>query len=181
MSGFAIWAGTSFGFAVLAGLALAGGWLALRMAGVRRWTTLPDLLVAVAFVGILVLTLRTGRFGQPTGELELVPFDDLLSALPDGPRQILLAVTDLVTNVILFVPFGSAIALRWPRLGAGRALVASAGLSLLVETVQWLAPIGRTAQVTDVLMNVLGGWLGWLLVDRLRRSEALNAAVRRRR
>jgi glycopeptide antibiotics resistance protein len=182
MGAFAVWAGTSVGVAVLAGLALAGGWIALRLAGVRRGTTLPDLVLAITFVAILVLTLRDGRVGQPTGSWDVVPFDDLGAALRSGSlRAISFALVDVVTNVILFVPFGAAVALRWPALGEAKAAAVAFALSFGVELVQFLLPLGRTAQTTDVIMNTFGGWLGWLLVTAVRRSAWFSAVVRRRR
>lgn len=182
MGGFAVWAGTSVGVAVLAGLALAGGWIALRLAGVRRGTSVADLVVAITFVGILILTLRDGRDGQPTGTWDLVPFDDLGAALRSGSlRAISFALVDVVTNVLLFLPFGAAVALRWPALGEVKAAASGFALSFAVEIVQWLLPLGRTAQTTDVVMNTFGAWLGWLLVTAIRRSAWFSAAVRRRR
>ena len=167
---------------MIAGAVIAGAWLALRLAGVRRWTTLPDLLVAVAVVGVLILTLREGRDGQPTGSWQLLPFQDLIAAIRfGGPRSIGLAMVDVVSNVVLFLPFGAAVALRWPALTEVRAAAGACALSLAVEIVQWQLPLGRTAQTTDVLMNTAGGWIGWLVVDRLRRSTWLSDAVRRRR
>lgn len=179
MSTFALWAGTSVGLAVLAGLALVGGWVALRLAGVRRWS-LPDLLLAIAIVTILVLTLRQGR-GNTTSGWQLPVFADLVGALSAGPRSIGLVLADMIGNVVLFVPLGAAIALRWPRLSEVRAVVTVVAVSLAIELTQWLAPLGRTAQTTDLLMNGLGGWIGWLVVARLRRSAIVSDAVRRRR
>lgn len=181
MTAFAWWAGTSVWYAVLAGLALAGAWLALRVAGVRRGTTLPDLLIAVTVATILILTLRAGSVFRPVGAWQLQPFGDLLIALRLGPRDVALALLDLVGNVVLFAPFGGALALRWPSLRAGHATAIALLLSLAVETIQSLASIGRTAQVTDLLMNALGGWLGWLAVDSLRRVAWISAGVQRRR
>jgi hypothetical protein len=181
MSAFAAWAGTSVGLAILAGLALCCGWLALRVVGIRRGSTVPDLLVAVSVAAIVVLTLRTGSVHRPLGTWQLRPFADLMWALPLGPREIALALADLVGNVVLFIPFGGALAIRWPRLGAWRVLLASVALSLVIETTQSFMPLGRTAQSTDVLMNGLGGWLGWLLIDRLRRSAWVSDVARRRR
>jgi glycopeptide antibiotics resistance protein len=181
MTMFVAWAGTSVGLAVLAGLALASGWLALRVAGVRRGTTLPDLLVALAVVVIVVLTLRPGRLGQPTESWQLLLFGDLIEALVTRPRAIGLALVDLAGNILLFLPLGAAIALRWPRVGELRAVVVAVVISLGIEITQWLAPLGRTAQTTDLLMNGLGAWLGWWLIVWLRRSALVSAAARRRR
>ena len=177
MSAFFAWAGTSAGLAIVAGLGVLCGWLALRVLGVRRGTAGADLLVALVLMTILVFTLRPGNVAQLTTRWQLLPFADLVFALPRGGTAIRLALADLAGNVVLFLPLGGALALRWPGLGEARAVLAAAALSIAIEVVQGLTAAGRMAQLTDVLMNALGAWIGWLVISRLRRSGVVTALV----
>jgi glycopeptide antibiotics resistance protein len=69
----------------------------------------------------------------------------------------------MAQNVILFVPFGMALVLRERRAPLWRIAVVSAAFSVGIEAIQGLAGNGRAADITDVLMNTLGGACGWFL------------------
>jgi glycopeptide antibiotics resistance protein len=67
-------------------------------------------------------------------------------------------VRDLLLNVLLFLPLGFALSRSgWP---AGRTVAAGLALSALIETTQWLIPLGRFAILGDVLGNGAGAFLG---------------------
>lgn len=72
-------------------------------------------------------------------------------------------LTDALSNIALFLPFGVALALynqRWTRVLAWATL-----LSLAVESCQYVGlPPGRSAAVADVITNALGAAVGALLV-----------------
>ncbi len=113
------------------------------------------LLLAASVVLIVVATLA------PYGAIDV-------ASMP--PRWCLacggLWLTDGISNVVLFAPFGLALAMlgmRW-----WGVLVLSAGFSLGVE---WLQSIGvppmRSAAWADVVANALGGLVGvWVLALR---------------
>ena len=137
-----------------------------------------DVLLALSVAAILVVTILPGReaSGPATGR-SLVPFEDLLRSLGrDMPSYALdLAIANLVANIVLFVPFGVALGLRSPGTPRTRLVLVCAALSVGVEAVQLVWSIGRSADVTDVLMNTLGGFLGLVL------ARAVIVAVRGRR
>jgi glycopeptide antibiotics resistance protein len=98
-------------------------------------------------------------------------------------------------NVVFFVPLGIFVAYRYRR-GIGIALLASIGVSLLIETTQgtgiWgLAPCPyRLADVDDLITNTAGGLLGWVIGVGMRhvlpdprpvRVDDLDPPTRRRR
>ena len=111
---------------------------------------------------------------HPTGR-SLIPFEDLLRSLGPGmPADAVdLAVGNLLANLLLFLPFGVALGLRFPDVAAWRLVLLCAALSVGVETAQLMWSMGRSADVTDVLTNSLGGLLGLLL------AHAIVAFVRR--
>lgn len=94
------------------------------------------------------------------------------------------AVRNLLFNVLLFVPIGLTWTLVAEQLNRTwvRAVVAGAGFAVVVEAAQLLLPLGRAADVDDVVLNhpgCLGGALTargvrWL-VDKLRRATAAAA------
>ena len=137
-----------------------------------------DVLLALSVLTILALTILPGgeASGPATGR-SLVPFEDLLRSLgPDMPAYALdLAVGNLLANLLLFVPFGMALGLRFPTVSRVRLVAVCLVLSGLVEGIQLLWSVGRSADVTDLLTNTLGGYLGLLA------AQAIVGAVRRRR
>lgn len=91
-------------------------------------------------------------------------------------------LTDALSNIALFLPFGVALAwydMRWTRVLAWATL-----LSLVVETCQYVGiPPGRSAAVADVITNALGSVIGaslathWLALLRPRRRTAAWMAL----
>lgn len=69
---------------------------------------------------------------------------------------------NLAGNVLFFLPLGLLPPLLWPRRRHWwAALALSAGASALIELCQLF--IGRSVDVDDLLLNALGGLLGYLL------------------
>jgi hypothetical protein len=117
---------------------------------VWRW------LLLVAAAGLVVLATLA-----PLGAIEAANMPPRWCLACGG-----LWLTDGISNVVLFAPFGLALAMLGVRWWA--VLVLSAGFSLGVE---WLQSIGvppaRSAAWADVVANELGGLAGvWLLALR---------------
>lgn len=126
-----------------------------------RWTRTAALVASIAVILAATLVDR-----EPIGvrlDLKLIPFSDLVSAL-GGDGSVRRAVIELVVNVALFVPLGLALRLRFATMSVARATAIAFALSLGIETLQLLVATGRVANITDVLMNSLGGFLGAILV-----------------
>lgn len=84
-----------------------------------------------------------------------------------------------LANVLLTLPAGLLLVARLPRGAAALALLLAGGFPFLVEGVQYAVPeLGRTCEVTDVLLNLLGLAVGAVLGLLLR---PLVHAGRRRR
>ncbi len=72
-------------------------------------------------------------------------------------------LTDVISNVAMFVPFGAALGLR--RWTLWRVVVASLLFTVGVEALQSVGlPPGRSPALADVMSNTVGGVLGALLV-----------------
>jgi glycopeptide antibiotics resistance protein len=68
----------------------------------------------------------------------------------------------MIENFIVFVPFGLLISISFKRIVLWQKLVFIFFFSLAIETIQFLLAIG-ISDITDLLMNTLGGLAGLLL------------------
>ena len=101
-----------------------------------------------ALAWIIVFKMSFSFAGLPhLRNINLIPFAE--SVIVNGH----LDTTEIFQNLAAFVPFG---VLRKPLVGQILPILMS---SLLFETVQYLFAIGAS-DVTDLLMNTLGGILG---------------------
>jgi VanZ family protein len=100
--------------------------------------------LAAAILVVLVATLTPDPSGSPQGRFTCMLCDDA-------------AMADAITNVVLFVPLGLALALNGRR--GPLAILYAAALSFAIEMAQNLIP-GRDPSLRDLLMNTLGGGVG---------------------
>ena len=180
---FAAGALTLVGRAALWG-AIVGGVLSLPLL-VRGRRAIP-LVLATSFVVCLTMLpfpdAATFDCATSPAHLILQPFDGMGAVTRAVLRtgQVWRLLTDLtfvssVMNVVFFMLPGAALALliRSARAAAACGL----GLSLTIEIAQvtgnfgWYDCAYRYADVTDLMTNTLGVWLGFLLMRRLRRSR----------
>ncbi len=132
---------------LLVGASAYGLVRALRGARVVSW--LPVVAVAVWLIALLFMTLRHASGGV---RLNLVPI------VVDGPGS----ARDALMNVGVFVPLGMLLATVGMRVLT--VLATALAVSLSIEVTQYLLNWGRTADVNDVITNVTGAGLGWLVV-----------------
>ena len=64
---------------------------------------------------------------------------------------------DPVANILMTVPLATALALTWAK---RRVVLTIALLSISIEVTQYFYGHGRTAQVSDVVLNTIGGLVG---------------------
>ena len=117
--------------------------------------------VAVWFAAFVFMTVRPGN-GRGV-RLQLTPF------VVDGPGS----AFDAVLNVAVFVPPGILLAsIGWRLLAV---LAAALATSLSVEVVQFLTDWGRTADVNDLITNVSGAAIGWIVARLIVWSRSQNS------
>lgn len=104
--------------------------------------------LGVVIATILVLTL------YPSADQDLAPFEQCLIC---GTR----GASDAILNVVLFVPFGIALAING--FGLARSAAAAFAFSLAIEVTQLWVP-GRDPSFGDLTFNTLGGSAGAFLV-----------------
>lgn len=155
---------------VLVVVVAAGVALVAVLSGRRRH--LPTLAVVATVVLVVVATGLPTHWSSGSGgaDLRLAPGHgglgkaglQLLRGSPGAAAQL------FVLNGLVYVPLGAALAWRWP--SRGRALVVPLVVSIAVECTQYLM-LDRVAATDDVVLNVGGAVVGWLLMGWSQRSR----------
>jgi hypothetical protein len=128
---------------------------------------LLNVALACTLLGVLLITLTARPYGSD-GRTDLIPFHPLWNALT-GEIDATRVVATFGANILLFVPIGILLPLRWPRLDRlGIVTLATACLSAAIEVTQYYMNSGRVAQLDDVIFNTLGGLIGWATVRAVR-------------
>lgn len=96
-------------------------------------------------------------------EVRLVPLRDLVEILADHP---LTAFFQIVGNLLVFAAIGLGLGLGW-QVRFAYVVVAAAGMSTAVETLQYALALGRVSSIDDVLLNATGAGLAVLAARRL--------------
>jgi glycopeptide antibiotics resistance protein len=148
-------------------LALLGTVLfAVRVRRVSRTAAARATILDLAVTAWLALTLLVtvvpmGLTDSPP--IGFIPFLDAFDRIANGFSSPASEATDLVLNVLLFMPFGAWAALRFGRSWMIATIVGGAILSIGIEVSQALEAVGRSASTTDVLTNTIGTGIGFLV------------------
>lgn len=154
--------------------------VALVLVATGRRRHLPTLAVVASLVLVVVATALPTHWTATSGaELRLAPGH---GGLGKAGLQLLrgspgAAVELFALNGLVYLPVGVALAWRWPSRWA--LLVVPLVVSCGVETLQYLA-LERVAATDDVLLNVVGAVVGWLIawwVGRTRRDRLPDVAA----
>jgi glycopeptide antibiotics resistance protein len=159
-------------------------WLVFRLYRLpTAGLSFPREILLLTFVFYLVVlaaaTLTPNRSSrlraEGRGGIELLP--DLASltcsspTLPAGSRGQAFCVHYARANLALFFPLGILIPLVWKRVRLRRGILIAVALSVGIELVQYFSSAWgsyRSADVNDVLLNVLGACVGLAVVFLLR-------------
>ena len=106
--------------------------------------TLMPIIVSLPFI-----------FTHPYTPMSMIPFDDYFSGRGDTVRQILL-------NVLMMIPFGFLLPII-KKCSLWRCIIYTFLFSLIIELLQPLINDYRSADITDLITNTIGGLLGYLL------------------
>jgi glycopeptide antibiotics resistance protein len=120
-----------------------------------------DIGLAMSLIAIALVGLRPGP-GIPGGfeQWNVVPFRDLARAIDGRPWGLGEAITGVVGNVLLFVPFGLFAALRFPRTSWISIAFVAVVLATAIEVDQALMGTGRASDTTDIVTNAAGAVVG---------------------
>ncbi|MHC5374557.1 VanZ family protein [Enterococcus sp. LJL120] len=98
---------------------------------------------------------------HPSRSLNLIPFGE--SVIVNGK----IYLQEIIYNTLIFVPFGGLLSLYDKRSSLIKKLLYIFSFSLLLETAQYVLGIGAS-DITDVLVNTLGGLIGLLIYQLLK-------------
>jgi glycopeptide antibiotics resistance protein len=138
---------------------------------VRRnllYTALLIYIVLVFGVTLFPIPIRR-RFGNDL-EYYFIPFESLKVDF----RNSAYAVRNLLGNIIMFMPLGILLPLLMRKRNFWRILLISAASAVFVEFMQFLIGVFvgyhyRQVSIDDVILNLAGAILGWLIYKIIRR------------
>lgn len=146
------------------------GWTAAAAVSQKRrarWWALIALGCYLVVVFILAFVLKLGQMPLP----ERV--GSVLSYFQD--RNLLAGIryghVEAAANVLFFVPLGALVPITFGPPRWLRGWVLCIGLSVSIETIQWVFLSGRVASVRDALCNAIGAGIGVLLTLTVLRSR----------
>ncbi len=125
----------------------------------KRRMIVRTLLLEYVFVVVCSTIIFRGVAACKFDRLELQPFWTYKSIIAHTQG---VSIWDIVLNIVLFIPLGLLVKLLYPKVTAIRMLGISVISSLFIETNQYIFERGVT-QFDDVMHNVVGALLGWLL------------------
>lgn len=85
--------------------------------------------------------------------INLIPFAD--SVIVNGKVY----VREIIDNALAFIPFGILISTLWEEKPVLKRILPVFGMSLLFEVLQYVFALG-TSDITDLITNTLGGFIG---------------------
>lgn len=143
---------------------------------IRRIGVVLFLLYLLALAHFLFFSENYGRviIGEGEYHYNLVPFREIRRFWMYREQVGTYAwVSNLLGNVIGFLPFGYILPVIFRNLRNGGSIVFAGFLfSLLVETIQLVTKVG-CFDVDDLMLNTLGAWIGYAafaVCDKIRRA-----------
>ena len=103
-----------------------------------------------------IITSLPFIFNHPYDLMNLVPFIDVLNGRGDFIRQVVL-------NVIMTIPFGFLLPLVKKNVKLLKIVFYTFLLSLSIELLQPLINGIRSSDITDLITNVIGGIIGYII------------------
>lgn len=114
-----------------------------------------------SIIGTLLITVFPLYYGASMPRIaNIVPFVGMYNIMFHSV-DITVPIRNLGLNILLFVPFGFFLSLKKRFM----FVVILTGLlfSLFIEIVQFSIPMGRSADIDDVILNTFGTFLGYII------------------
>ena len=106
---------------------------------------------------LLLYRLLTNTELNASSGMNLVPFQEIMRYKIGSPNF----YTNVVGNILVFIPFGYFVSGYIKASKISHILIVSATTSFVVEVVQKY--IGRSFDIDDILLNVVGAIIGFLI------------------
>jgi glycopeptide antibiotics resistance protein len=123
-----------------------------------RLTFQACFVIYVITLGWLTMRPRAATTRLP---LDLVPLDNILEVLLKGESVTYEGAGQVLGNIALFVPLGWLVPMLWPSFRSmWRVVALGTATSVAIELAQLLFIAGRQSSLDDVILNVLGTFVG---------------------
>ena len=116
-----------------------------------------ELMSLIFIIYILCMYYILIRQNVTSGGINLIPFKEMFRYSIGSYKF----MKNIVGNIILFIPFGFFASYYCNIKSVKSNLLTTLIVSLCVETMQYY--IGRIFDIDDIILNILGGFLGYLL------------------
>ncbi|WP_088011624.1 VanZ family protein [Gottfriedia acidiceleris] len=122
-------------------------------------------LFVISIIAILLITVFPLSYGVAMPRVvNFVPFIGMYDIIFNSV-DITVPIRNLGLNILLFIPFGFLLSLR--RTFNKRIVLNVAFIGLLlsffIEIVQYIVPMGRAADIDDLILNTLGAYFGYVI------------------
>lgn len=132
--------------------------LAYLICNKKKFVLYKELTTLCFIIYILLLYYIVTFQDNNYGTNNFIPFKEILRYKPFS----ILFIKNVLGNILLFVPFGIFVSLYVNKKSFLPVFLISLITSVSIEFTQTI--IGRTADVDDVMLNVLGGLIGYFLL-----------------
>ena len=132
----------------------------------KKFVLHKELLALIFMIYILCLYYVVTYQDVNYGGVNLVPFKEMFRYSFGSPKF----VKNVVGNILMFLPFGFFVSYYLKANKVGYPLVLTLIVSLTIELVQ--LKIGRVFDIDDVILNVVGGFCGFLIYVALSAIES---------
>ena len=143
----------------------------------RETMQIVFILYLVVVAAATIVPIQPGATSG-VGSLSFVPGRSTLACyrqMKGTPVELVICNMQVLGNVLFFVPMGLLLPLVWPRSFSARAVAGSAlFVSVTIEVIQYLQRfmgMQRSADVDDVILNVVGALIGYLLIKIVMKRE----------
>lgn len=124
------------------------------------------ILLLYVFMLFNITVFRGGLFQNDTNTINLMPFDELLSAsyyqasILGKKQALIILVYNVIGNIVWFMPLGFLLALYFVNMNWKRVLLSAFLFSLSIEVLQYVFYTG-VSDIDDVIFNVIGALFGY--------------------
>lgn len=118
-------------------------------------------------LGIYVIIISWIIVFKMQFSFEHLPYIRSINLIPFGESVIIngkIYLGEIVNNLIVFIPVGLYLGMIWKNQKFIKKVIPILSLTLIYETLQYIFHIGAT-DITDIIMNTLGGVIGILVIN----------------
>lgn len=92
----------------------------------------------------------------------VIPFESIYTII--SARNIRVILTNVLGNIVLFIPLGIFLKVIWIRINKLQVILISLLISCSIEFTQFFAHGLRTADIDDVILNLIGTIIGYAIL-----------------